>query len=172
MSHCWTSSFDCHLNHGFIVLKDAQQSTRSRKLHARWPVGTLVWFWVCLSDVVLRDEFPRTWSLVLLNWFGEECNTSISKSQRSRAGIPSIICIEREIISASVELCATEVCFLHIQLIGTNVWLPNMHKIPPDVDFESSRSPAKSESWNNPNLHCCVVFPTWQYCLGSHVWWM
>ena len=38
-------------------------------------------------------------------------------------------------------------CFLHIQLIGTNVWLPEMHNVPPEVDFESSRSPAKSESW-------------------------
>ena len=28
----------------------------------------------------------------------------------------------REIISASVELCETEVCFLHTQLTGTNVW--------------------------------------------------
>ena len=27
----------------------------------------------------------------------------------------------REMISASVGLCETEVCFLHIQLIGTNV---------------------------------------------------
>ena len=52
----------------------------------------------------------------------------------------------REIISAAVELCETEVCFLHIQLIGTNVWVPKMHKSPPDVDFESSRSLAKSES--------------------------
>ena len=52
----------------------------------------------------------------------------------------------REISSASVELCETDVCSLHIQLIGTNVRLPKMHRIPPDVDFESSRSPAKSES--------------------------
>ena len=66
----------------------------------------------------------------------------------------------REITSASVEQCEPEACFLHLQLIGTNVRLPKMHKIPPDVDFESSRSPAKSESWNNPNLHCCAVFPT------------
>ena len=36
--------------------------------------------------------------------------------------------------------------FLHIQLNGTTVWLPNMHKSPLDVDFESSRSLAKSES--------------------------
>ena len=37
--------------------------------------------------------------------------------------------------SASVELCETEVCFLYIQLIGTNVWLPKIHKKPPNVDF-------------------------------------
>ena len=45
-----------------------------------------------------------------------------------------------------------------------------MHRIPPDVDFESSRSPAKSESWNNPSLHCCAVFPTQQCCWYSLVW--
>ena len=56
-----------------------------------------------------------------------------------------------EITSDSVELCDTEVCFLHIQLLGKNVWLPKMHNVPPEVDFESSRSPAKSESWNNTN---------------------
>ena len=71
-----------------------------------------------------------------------------------------------------VELCETAVCFLHIQLIGTNVWLPKMHNVPPEVDFESSRSPAKSVSWNSPSLHCLAVLPTWQYCLYSHVWWI
>ena len=75
-------------------------------------------------------------------------------------------------ISDSVELCETEVCFLHIQLIGTNVWLPKTHNVPPEVDFESSRSPAKSESWNSPSLHCLAILPTWQYCLYSHVWWI
>ena len=39
---------------------------------------------------------------------------------------------------------------------------------PPEVDFKSSRSPAKSESWNSHNLHCCAVFPTRQYSLNSH----
>ena len=62
--------------------------------------------------------------------------------------------------------------FLTHQLIGTNVCLPKMHKVPVDVDFESSRSPAKSESWNSPNLHCLAVFPTWQNCLYSLVWWI
>ena len=30
------------------------------------------------------------------------------------------------------------------------------------VDFESSRSPATSESWNSPNLQCCGVLPIWE----------
>ena len=80
-------------------------------------------------------------------WLDEECNTSKTKSQRSSAGNPSMRGpASREITSTSVELCETDVCFLHIQLVGTNVRLPEMHRISRDVDFESSRSPAKSES--------------------------
>ena len=79
--------------------------------------------------------------------------------------------MSKEMISYSVELWETAVCFLHIQLIGTKVWLPKTHNVPPEVDFESSRSPAKSESWNSPSLHCLAVLLTWQYCLYSHVWW-
>ena len=74
-------------------------------------------------------------------------NTSITMSQRSRAGNLSTrnpAC--SEMISDTVELCETAVCFLHIQLTGTNVLLPKIHKTPPEVDFESSGSPAKSES--------------------------
>ena len=50
--------------------------------------------------------------------------------------------------------------FLHIQFIGTNVWLPETHNVPPEVDFESSRSPGTSESWHSPSLHCFAVLPT------------
>ena len=91
---------------------------------------------------------------------------------KRRNSIHSQSFIKREIISPSVALCDTHVYFLHIQLVGTNVWLPNKHIVPPEVDLESSRSLAKSESWNSPSLHCLAVFPTWQYCLYSHVWWM
>ena len=52
----------------------------------------------------------------------------------------------RAIISDCVELSDTHVCFLHIQLEGTSVWLPNMQGAPPGVDLESSRSAVKSES--------------------------
>ena len=108
-----------------------------------------IWIW---------EKFPRTETI---------------RSHSSRAGKPSNLSpVSRETISDSVELWETDVCFLHIQLIGTNVWLPKTHNVPPEVDFESSRSPAKSESWNSPNLHCLAVFPTWQYCLCSLVWWI
>ena len=99
--------------------------------------------------------------------------TETIRSHKSKAGIPSNLNpASKEMISDSVELCKTEVCFLHIQLIGINVWIPKTHNVPPEVDFESSRSPAKSESWNNASLHCLAVLPTWQYCLYSHVWWI
>ena len=56
--------------------------------------------------------------------------------------------------------------------MGTNVRLPKRHKSRPKVDFESSRSPTKSESWNKSNRPCWAVFPTWQYCRWSFVWSM
>ena len=82
------------LNHGFLSSKiysitpnrenfafDGKQSTLFKSKLSCW-VGTLVMFWVCLFDVVSRDRFPCTWFLVLLVWFEEEWNTSITKSQR------------------------------------------------------------------------------------------
>ena len=99
--------------------------------------------------------------------------TATIRSHRSSAVKPSNLKpASKEMISDSVELCETEVCFLNIQLIGTNVWLPKTQDVPPDVDFESSRSPAKSESRKKTSLHCLAVFPTCKYCLYSHVWWM
>ena len=121
---------------------------------------------VCLIGMGLC-MFGSTTADGFLHGLGSICSVRCgmkyfnTKSQRVRAGIPSVRKpASREMISASVELCETEVCFLHIQLNGTNVWLPKIHKTPPDVDFDSSRSPAKSESWNNSSLHCCAVFPT------------
>ena len=101
-------------------------------------------------------------------WCVFPLRTVTIRSHKLSVGIPSILKLaSKEMISDSAELCETQACFLHIQLIGINVWLPKMHNVPPDVDFESSRSPAKSESWNSPNLHCFAVFLTWQYCLYS-----
>ena len=66
------------------------------------------------------------------------------KSHKSRAGIATMrIPASKNITSGSVELCETAGCSLHIQPIGTKVRLPKMHTMPPEVDFESSRSPCK-----------------------------
>ena len=59
-------------------------------------------------------------------------------SQRSRARSPSMPNpASNEMISDSVELWDTDVWFLHVQLMGTNVLLPNTHETHPEVDFES-----------------------------------
>ena len=74
-----------------------------------------------------RVRFPRT----SLLWFVFPCWTVTIRSHKSSAGIPSILKpASKDMISDSVELCETEVCFLHIQLIGTNVWLPKIHNLP------------------------------------------
>ena len=48
-----------------------------------------------------------------------------------------------EIMSAAVLLFF----FLQVQLIDSYVWLPIVHNTLPDIDLESARSHAKSESW-------------------------
>ena len=105
------------------------------------------------SDTLSCNGSLRTY-LSFCSWFEFECITVLSKSQGSKTGIPSMRkSVSTEIISTSVELWDTHVCFLHIQLIGTNMWLPNTHNVPPGVDFESSRSHAVSKSWNGHNLN-------------------
>ena len=128
--------------------------------------NSLITLWVCLRLWIVwgggqtsRLFFDRSPCSIWF-WFVFP-RTATIRSHKSRAGIPSNLNpTSNEMISDSVELCETEVCFLHIQLVGTNVWLPETHSVPPEVDFESSRSPAKSESWNRPSLHCLAVLPT------------
>ena len=77
---------------------------------------------LCMFGLTIADGFPRSSLLGPSVLFGSEQNTSRIKSQRLRAGIPSMRKLaSREMISASVELCETAICFLHIQLFGTNV---------------------------------------------------
>ena len=125
---------------------------------------------MCNIVFIVRFFFPLTGCPVRSETREIFPKTETIRSHSSRAGKPSKLSpVSREMVSDYVELWETAVCFLHIQLIGTNVWLPKMHNVPPEVDFESSRSPAKSESWNSPNLHSLAVFPTWQYCVCIHM---
>ena len=102
-----------------------------------------------------------------LHCFGHCCgssgfnNTTMTVYHKLNARIPSIRRLAfNEISSASVLLCATAVCFLHDHEIGTSVRLPNVHLTPPDVDLESTRSPAKSAYRHRSNLHPLPLLPT------------
>ena len=69
------------------------------------------------SDTLSCNGFLRAY-LSFCFWFDFECITVISKCQGSRTGIPSIRePVNREIISESVELWDTHVCFLHHNLL-------------------------------------------------------
>ena len=89
-----------------------------------------------------------------------ERNTSITMSERSRASSPSMRNpASKEMISDSVKLCRI-LTFVSCtsDWWRQNVRLPKIHKTFLLVDFESSRSSAKTESWNKPNLQCWSVF--------------
>ena len=158
---------DCFV-HKTYDLSDAKCSREKCACCARLMGCTVRRF----SDTLSCNGFLRAY-LSFCFWFEFECLTIISESQGSRTGIPSMRKpVFREIISDSVAQWDRHVCFWHIQLIGTNVWLPNTHNDPPEVDFESSRFPAVSKSWSSHNLNCWTAFPTWQYWWYSLVKWM
>ena len=56
--------------------------------------------------------------------------------------------VSNEITSASDDECDMDDCFLHSQVMGTNVLGPSKQSMPPDVDLLSRKSPAKLASVN------------------------
>ena len=141
VSHRRTSSFNI-FDYGFGVCKNVRLKLNLRRMC----VGGHIIHITQLINLLSSFDFLGLGfgMLVCLGWTLSivERNTSITTSQRSRASTPSISNPpSREIISDSAELCETAVCFLHIQLIGTNVQLPKIHQTPLEVDFVSSRSP-------------------------------
>ena len=83
----------------------------------------LIGMGLCMFGLTIADGFQRgslsLGSICSVRYGMEYFNHQIPKSE---TGIPSMHKLAlREMFSASVELCETEVCFLHIQLIGTNV---------------------------------------------------
>ena len=126
---------------------------------------SLITLWDCLRFWTVRGG-ERT-SRLFINrspcslwlWFVFP-RTATIRSHESSAGIPSNLNpASKEMISDSVELCETESLFLaHPTYWHERVTSQN-------AQCSTSRSPAITESWNSPNLHCFAVFPTWQCCL-------
>ena len=131
--------------------------------------------WVGSAQVSPELVWP-SWMLSLV-----ARSTSITMSHMSRAstGSPSIRRASRKMISDSVELSKTDVF-----VSCTSNWLEQIHKTPPEVDFESSRSLAKV--WLLKQTHSAVpcrvshmtmltivinVMNVWnQPCHLSHAW--
>ena len=109
-------------------------------------VGSSVWFWVCLFDVITQ----RVSSCLIFGflWVREEWKT-LNPREWEREYHP---CVNLH----------REKWFL-ILLSSVRLRFASEKTSPHDVDFESSKSPVKSEIWNNPILHCAVL-PTYKYC--------
>ena len=64
VSHRWTSAFDDHLDHSFVIVKNLRHSTKVTRLHV----------WGNIIDVALFKSFVLDWSLGLvlgvLVWWG------------------------------------------------------------------------------------------------------
>ena len=102
VSHRRTLAFDDQLDHCLIALKILQQKHYCWKILKRF-AGPVVYF-----SHLCCTRFSRAKSRCV-----GKCNTSMTKSH-----------VFKEMIWDSLLLCETAVCFWHIKLIGTNVWLP------------------------------------------------
>ena len=172
MSHCRASSLYDHLDHCFVVFKDIQHSFLTRRMHV-WKNKINI-----IQIINLSRNFLSCWRFVRVSPFlitlirvSKNCDDQTPMSQEREYGLTSILrprkwflillnCAKLNFVSYTSNLSEQMYDF------------QKTHNVPPEVDFESSRSPAKSESWNSPSLQCSALFPTWQYCLFSHVWWM
>ena len=71
-------------------------------------------------------------------------------------------------ISDTVELWDTDVCFLLIQHIGTHVRLPKIHEIPPKVDLSPHDRQQNLSLGVNPIENAEPCFPH-DNIVGSHL---
>ena len=165
MSHCRTSSLYDHLDHCFVVFKHMQQSFLTRRFdilvnkNQHFPNHRSLSEIACVCELceVVNELHVRSLTSIPVLYDSDSCFQELQRSdpanQKREYRLTLILHPKKRFLM----LLNCAICLLYIQLIGTNVWLPEMHNVPPDADFESSRSPAKSKSWSNPNVHCLMV---------------
>ena len=141
MSHCLTSTL-------IIILMTASLSSKMYNWDSPWEECAFARTWFNYDNCWqsrfpcglvldgLNEEspvsylFPNPALVSVLELFIER-NTSITTSHKSRASDPSVRNpASNEVISDSLELWDTDVCFSHIQQKETNVRHPSIHKIP------------------------------------------
>ena len=112
-----------HIQQSFLLRRVWRLSEHNQYYLARWSYLEIL----VLSMITGRSGLSVVWVMYP--------KTEAIRSHNSRAGKPS------NLIPASKEMndfwfCwTTEVCFLHIQLFVTHVWLPKMHSVLREVGF-------------------------------------
>ena len=144
----------------------------------RWNLSMFVWMTLVFDYGVMHvwpDNCLRVSSwlslgiIIIVRYWMKYFNHQIPENESGNT-IHAWTCIERNDLNLwrtvwNWGLFLAHPTYWHKRVTSENAWNS------PDVDFESSKCHAKLESWNNPSLHCCAVFPTWQYCLYSLIWW-
>ena len=183
MSRCRASSLYDHLDHCFVVFKHIQQSFLVRRVDV-WGNKINV---VQIIDHSMRLlsflNCVRCWTnFTLVRTQVSPCFiTLIRVSNNCDDQIPLIKCGD----TIQPQSCIQRNDFWFCWTVRNwSLFLTHQadwnERVASKYAQCSSRSgfrifkvsPAKSESWNSPSLHCLAVFPTWQYCWNSHVWWM
>ena len=165
-----------HFKHCFVILKNVQHRAKSIKISVRrdiiniTQIKTVVLVWnlgLVLGVLVWCDVTRRVSSYLIFEsvgsiWWGMKYFNH--QFQRSRAGIPSMRKpASREIISASVELCESEVCFLSIQFFWhERVTSENSQKTS-WCWFWVFKIPAKIRVLKQSESTFLFVFPTWLF---------
>ena len=155
----------------FLGLSDAVEASTSGvlSLHRETKFIIGVDFAVTLSS-------PDSFLCSFWHHFRKLCRTEMADVKQTQKMIPLVTCE----VSLGQHVC--ELVFgVNVFVLDFGVQIDSIEQPiksnsvgSVSVDFESSRSAAKSESWNwnSPSLHCLAVSPTWQYCLSSQVWWI
>ena len=179
MPHCGTSTFENHFDYCITVLKDIQHSAGTRMRCTLWNVIN-----VCWNDVGVLD-----WDGVMHVWLdncrrvspwlslGSMCSVRCAM-KHSNNKVPKIKswntvhaqpCMERNDFTS----CGT-------------VWNSSLFLAHPTSWCKRVTSENTQNTWCwfrvfkvlckirvlKQSKCCCVVFPTWQCCQCSLVWWM
>ena len=165
----WTSSIDDHFDHSLLVFGHRHLRFTLRRT---CDCANVIQIWQLINISVTNLVLEFASSVLLLPGlmiFGHSRNVTLLSPHsigQKQGFLPSQTIIQRN----NVRFCGTARHWTFASC--TNVRLPKIQKILPEFDLVSSRSPAKSQSWNKPNRQCWAVFPTWQHFWQSFVWWM
>ena len=121
-----------------------------------------------------KKKIPLLWNWETLRFldacwmFWEECNTSVTTSHKSRAGIP-----QTSIKRNNFRFCETLKFVSYTSNLQEHMFdFQGYKKFHPRLISNLQDLPQSQSLENSPSLHCLAVLPTRQYCRWSFVWWM